>query len=240
MAFNHFFKFLLEHEPRHYPISSSVIGWAFLGFVLSLITLPINIFLGGAFAIIAILLILLPQVVGHFRARKAIQRVPYELEETWQLVRWMAIRRELNHRTHPALRELLEEIASIRKTTLEALSSNTWRTRAKTPEGAKAVNDIESVLREALYDSIYIGRHLFRGKGQREATFLKRCADPEFGRHSLESIRQIRDELRLLCDSTLAAGEMSDLRMNLLKDRMQALVDAEREIEEESNFDPAD
>ncbi|MFM9872188.1 MAG: hypothetical protein ACKVQS_01830 [Fimbriimonadaceae bacterium] len=162
------------------------------------------------------------------------------MQEIWELVRWMAIRRELNRRIHPELREMLEEISAIRRTTLDALSSEAWKTRTKSPEGAQAVKDIETVLRDSLYDSIFIGRHLLRAKGQRESTFAKRCADPEFGRHSLASIGQIRDEMRLLSESALAAGEKSDLRVNLVKERLQTLVDAEREVEEFSSFDATD
>jgi hypothetical protein len=240
MAFNHFVKFLLEHEAKFKPISGNAFGWWFLGMIIAMMIIPTNLVLGGLLVVASFLVILVPQVIAKRNAFKAVQPVPVDLQETWELVRWMAIRRELNRRTHPVLRELLEDIASIRRTTLDALAADAWKARAKTPEGAQAIRDIQAVLRDSLYDSIFIGRHLFRAKGQRETTFAKRCADPEFGRHSLASIGQIRDEMRLLSESALAAGDKSDLRVHLVKERLQTLVDAEREVEEFSHFDSTD
>jgi hypothetical protein len=46
--------------------------------------------------------------------------------------------------------------------------------------------------------------------------------------------------MRLLSESALAAGDQSDLRVHLVKERLQTLVDAEREVEEFSHFDSTD
>lgn len=206
----------------------------------SLVFIVLNPRIGLITFFIGLILTIVPFGIQLRNRNQSRMGIPVELNETWELIRWMAIRRELNHRTHPELRALLEEIAAIRKTTLDALASDAWKARSKIPEGAQAIKDIEAVLREAIYDSIFIGRHLFRGKGQREATFAKRCGDPKFGRHALESIGQIRDEMRLLSESALAASTQSDLRVNLVKQRLDALVDAERELETVSQFDATD
>jgi hypothetical protein len=126
----------------------------------------------------------------------------------------------------------LEDLASIRHQILTALKSPSWQSRLSTPEGKQAIRDIETVATTALTDAIFIGRHLFRGKGQREATFARRCADPKFGQEALRRIAEIRDEMRQLATSALEAGGQTDLRSQMLRQRLDAIMDAERELGE--------
>lgn len=232
IAFNHFVRFLIEHEQPRNPHLVSASSSGCFGFLLAVLLFRLNPF----FAIILFVFMAgYPLVLYHLHNRKNQKQrkiIPAEVQETWELLRWMGHQRTLNQRTHPRLRELLEDIASIRRRTLDALESELWKERAKTPEGTQAQQDVVRTLDHALYDAIFIGRHLFRGKGQREITFYKRCEDPKFGAHALESIDQIRNEILSLSESAIAAGAQSDLRLELTKGRIQALVDAEREIEQ--------
>lgn len=231
-AFNHFVRFLIEHEQPRNPHLVSIGSSGCFGFMLALLLFKLNPWL-------AVLLFAFmtgyPLALYHLhnlKAKKNQKQIPTEVQESWELLRWMGHQRTLNQRTHPQLRGLLEDIAAIRRRTLDALESEIWKERAKSPDGKQAKLDVERTLDHALYDSIFIGRHLFRGKGQREATFYKRCEDPKFGAHALESISQIRDEVLSLSESAIAAGAQSDLRLELTRDRIQALVDAEREVEQ--------
>lgn len=238
-VFNHFVRFLMEHEPKRHYASR---WWGIVGaslVIASLIAMPFSVPSGFAGLLLGIVL-LFSQLVTRVKPSELAADIPGELADVWGLLRWMASRRELSMRTHPELRDLLEEIAEIRRVTLDALSSRAWKDRARTPEGAKAIRDIEVVLQTALYDSVFIGRHLFRGKGQRESTFRSRCADPAFGRDALVAVGEIRDEVRALSESALAAGAYSDLRIHLIQERLQILVSAEREMEAVSSFDATD
>lgn len=238
-VFNHFVRFLMEHEPKRHYASRL---WGIVGaslVIASLIAMPFSVPSGFAGLLLGIVL-LFSQLVTRVKPSELAADIPGELTEVWGSLRWMASRRELSMRTHPELRDLLEEIAESRRTTLIALRSGAWKDRARTPEGAQTIRDIEVVLQTALYDSVFIGRHLFRGKGQRDSTFRSRCADPAFGRDALAAVGEIRDEVRALCESALAAGELSDLRVNLIQKRFQALVEAERELEAETTIDAFD
>lgn len=237
-AFNHFVRFLIEHEQPRNPYLTHIVSGGCFGFLLAILLFQIN-----AIAAIALFIFMAcyPLAQYHLHNRKSERErkiIPAEIHETWELLRWMGHQRSLNHRTHPKLRELLEDIAAIRRRTLDALDSPTWQERSKAPEGAQAKQDVMRTLDHALYDAVFIGRHLFRGKGQRETTFHQRCQDPKFGAHALESIGQLHDEVLSLSESAIAAGEQSDLRLELTKGRIQALVDAERELEQ--SLGPAD
>jgi len=231
-AFNHFVRFLIERESDRNPHLISATSSGCFAFLMAILLFRLN----PALAILLFVFVAGYPIVKyqmHERKIKQLGReIPPEIEETWELLRWMGRQRTLNQRTHPELRGLLEDLAAIRRRTLDALESDLWKERAKAPEGRQAKQDVAKTLDDALFDAIFIGRHLFRGKGQREATFYKRCEDPKFGAHALESIRQVRDEVLSLSESTIAAGEQSDLRLELTKGRIQALVDAEREIEQ--------
>lgn len=238
-VFNHFVRFLMEHEPKRHYASR---WWGIAGgslVIASLIAMPFSVPTGFAGVLLGIVL-LFSQLVTRVKPSELAANIPGELTEVWGLLRWMASRRELSMRTHPELRDLLEEIAESRRTTLNALRYGAWKDRARSPEGAQTIRDIEAVLQNALYDSVFIGRHLFRGKGQRESTFRSRCADPAFGRDALAAVREVRDEVRALCESALAAGARSDLRTHLIQERLNALVSAEREMESVSSFEAAD
>lgn len=238
-VFNHFIRFLIEHEPK---FGQPKRFWFTIG--LFLILVSFMLFLISPFVAIGLMAVgclCTNKGAKASRDRPAIaDRIPAELAEVWDLLRWMASRRELSARTHPELRDLLEDIALTRRTTLDSLSSGAWKDRASTQEGAKAIRDIELVLQDALYDAVFIGRHLFRGKGQRESTFNSRCADHRYGRDALIAVSEIRDEVRLLGESAREAGGQSDLRTNLVRQRLQSLVAAERELGAVSNFDASD
>lgn len=231
--FNYFVRFLNEHQTQRNKSSELVWGFGCFGIFASLFLLPFVWPLGLSL----IALFFFGPVINDRLHRKyqdkVILKPPPEIDEIWELIFWIGQRRQLNERTHPELRTLLEELAEDRRAVLDSFHSAPWRERAKTPEGQQTQRDIEAVLQEALYDALFIGRHLFRSKGQREATFRQRCQDPTFGAHALQGILQIRDEVRALRTSAIAASDQSDLRTQLVRQRLNTLVEAEQELESE-------
>lgn len=222
----------MEHEPRDARFLGRISCNGMLGIICTLLLLRVN----STLAMVVFLISLCAPVIAFWlesrRDKQLVAMIPPEVRETWNFLKWMLQRRALSQRTHPMLRALLEDIAVIRRRTLDAMESEAWKERAKTPEGKRTKQDVKLTMDHALYDAIFIGRHLFRGKGQREVTFFQRCQNPAFGEHALESISQIRDEVLGLSESAIAASSHSDLRIELTKSRIQSLVDAETEIEE--------
>lgn len=231
--FNHFVRFLIEHQVDGRQAFERAWGIGCFIFFAGVLLIPLSLLLGAVILTVGISVPMFQHIRQRLAVKTKLSPIPPEILETWELIIWIGQRRQLNERTHPEFRSLLEDLSADRRAVLDSFTTAPWRERAKTPEGQKAQRDIEAVLRDAIYDAIFIGRHLFRSKGQREATFRQRCQDPTFGDNALQGIRQIRDEVQALRTAAIAASDQSDLRIQIVRQRLNTLVEAEQEIESE-------
>ncbi len=236
MVFNHFVRFVAEHRPAvGRVVLKQLAGVSIVVGLLLMLPLMFGVPLNVPFAALA-LTVLFTVVIHSVKLANRLAlmpEVPPEISEEWQMLEWLLARRSLSERTHPELRDHLEAMANARFRARQALQSDTWQARRKSPDGRRVAEAIERTLNESLYDAIYIGRHLFRASGQREATFRRRIADPAFGRSALDAVAEIRASVEYLVDAAEQAGAGDLHRIESIQNRLNELVAAEREVEQD-------
>lgn len=94
---------------------------------------------------------------------------------------------------------------------------------------AVTLADCRDAVREAIIDSVWLGRTIIRRGGMKKAKFAERCNDKHFGANALAEIAELRNDVRelrqLLLSRSDTAVERSRLQNTLahLREREAAL-----------------
>lgn len=139
-----------------------------------------------------------------FRAQRTI-RNPEQTNspslEAWidELTRH-ATKRELEERSHPALIADLEACAVLRARIRSELKNPTWTELRKRSSWNEVSLACARSAEHLFLEAVWAGKGTIRGIGARKATFAKNCADPQFGKASLEAVALARSQLERLLD----------------------------------------
>lgn len=180
-------------------------------------------------------------IMGNWQGRQNLQnqeskKIDANVCELVLELAWMNSRKNLTERTHPGLIAKLDRLSLARNEIISALNRSDWLDKSKSEPWKSVVKGCFETADEAVYDAIWIGRHLFRRKGHRSETFARRCSEPDFGVRALESVECIVQEVEHLAANIKGEEETNQSILVKTQKRLDELMRAEAELGQEPEF----